>query len=773
MVGSAQFFAVSERLELVARTLWRRRHRRNRLGPDGRLEGEPATFGGFGGVGVIIVGDFAQIPPIGDSSLITAVKGQHQKASAGQRLFRTFRQVIRLRRVYRQRGKSAYKDSTLRLRDGAMTMSDHELWSSHELGSPGLEDSLRTTFEDEALWLVTENKKAGERNGQKLVSLATATSSPVVAFDAEHNDARAAKRPPEEFYQLRTRVHLAVGAHVMLIANQVWDARTVPVGLMNGARGIVRAIVCSERPPALPDYVIVEFPAYKGFPFWEDHPTWVPIPPIARQSKAKPQFERTQLPLRLSWALTVHKAQGLTCPQGIVADLSSSSQARVPAASPGIAFVAFTRVTEWIRMGFRGLPAFGDFLAVRASKLFQAREKSEFDFDILHEKTLQEWMGWTPEEEVQRHLEYSRAAAAACNDAYSAEDEGDIRMMLSLRGVRPLPDDVVTWAATVLQKKKVSYAEVVASFRGKKMRVTYGLRAAGAKLFGKGHLDRRGDKQDVSLDPALGMLLEMGFDLPLATWALSQGRSVAGALDVLWPTTCHGREDTSCLTSSAKFSSLAPASSEHEYARRARQELGIAVEIVDLGVVAGQAPKTNACMWLSIIAGASRALGPHHEAADGELWSYLMEDLAAVRATDANDLRQCARTVPRLDAVGAAAAFLRNYMCDKMSAPEGIARWQPWFANLAGRVNSPGGGGVTVAEYLAHVAGLRSDVFADQLNLVQVAEAFNVCVQIISKTPPGAQRPWAITTINPGAAERTIILGNDDLHYVWLRPTGL
>ncbi|CAE8595439.1 unnamed protein product, partial [Polarella glacialis] len=189
------------------------------------------------------------------------------------------------------------------------------------------------------------------------------------------------------------------------------------------------------------------------------------------------------------------------------------------------------------------------------------------------------------------------------------------------------------------------------------------------------------------------------------------------------------------------------------------------VQVVDLGVIAGTAPKTNACFWLSFIAAASHVLGPDHQAPDMAIWTALREDLAAVRETEASHLQHAARNGPRVDAVGTAADYLRRYACDRMATADGCERWQPWFANLAGDVNAPEGGGASLVQYMAHVAGLRTHIFADQLNVVQVSEMFGIRIKIIPK-----DETWAITTINADA-DKCIFLGNDDTHYVWLKPT--
>ena len=72
-------------------------------------------------------------------------------------------------------------------------------------------------LEEEALWLVSQNAKAASRNGAKLAWLAEDRGGPLLVFEATHNNDMAAKRPSEEYSQLHSRVHLGIGAPVMLI----------------------------------------------------------------------------------------------------------------------------------------------------------------------------------------------------------------------------------------------------------------------------------------------------------------------------------------------------------------------------------------------------------------------------------------------------------------------------------------------------------------------------------------------------------------------------
>lgn len=101
-------------------------------------------------------------------------------------------------------------------------------------------------------------------------------------------------------------MHLAQTARVMLIPN-LW----IEIGLVNGALGTVVSICYQEgSPPALPLAVMVKFDNYTGQVLPDNT---VPITPIRRTwSSSCEQCSRLQIPLKLVWAMTIHKAQGLT-----------------------------------------------------------------------------------------------------------------------------------------------------------------------------------------------------------------------------------------------------------------------------------------------------------------------------------------------------------------------------------------------------------------------------------------------------------------------------
>lgn len=89
---------------------------------------------------------------------------------------------------------------------------------------------------------------------------------------------------------------------------------------------------------SLPSIVLVKFDGYMGPPFPGCDESVVPILPVYRPYDYKgASCTRTQFPLRLSYAITVHKSQGLTLPK-VVLNLNQKEHAA------GLSYVAVSRV---------------------------------------------------------------------------------------------------------------------------------------------------------------------------------------------------------------------------------------------------------------------------------------------------------------------------------------------------------------------------------------------------------------------------------------------
>ena len=77
---------------------------------------------------------------------------------------------------------------------------------------------------------------------------------------------------------------------------------------------------------------------YRGPAFIESKPLCIPICPITVSSQTEIGIhERQQLPLRLAWALTIHKSQGLTLAKAWI-DIGKSER------TAGDSYVAISRV---------------------------------------------------------------------------------------------------------------------------------------------------------------------------------------------------------------------------------------------------------------------------------------------------------------------------------------------------------------------------------------------------------------------------------------------
>ncbi|XP_020897308.2 uncharacterized protein LOC110236158 [Exaiptasia diaphana] len=254
----------------------------------------------FGGKSIILIGDPAQLPPVADKPLYHSVPST-AIGEQGYLAYRMFNSVILLTDNQRVQGSDSeqriFRDLLKHIRNGCISTSDWNVLLTRQPTSITNLDEFKDVTR-----LFYSNEEVGKYNFSKLEEL----KHPIAKIEARHSTIKAKKISPQELFGLEPLLFLAKGAVVML-TNNLWTS----VGLCNGAKGTVMDIIYhpDHKPPSLPIAVVVKFESYSG-PSLDNFPSCVPIPPIT--ACVDSIHERQQIPLRLAWALTIHKSQGLT-----------------------------------------------------------------------------------------------------------------------------------------------------------------------------------------------------------------------------------------------------------------------------------------------------------------------------------------------------------------------------------------------------------------------------------------------------------------------------
>ena len=242
----------------------------------------------FGGLSIILLGDFGQLPPVGDRPMYKAGSGS-RASDHGHMLYSSFNTVVILDQVMRQVGESAtaFRALLMRMRDGNVTEDDWQLLLQHSTTNVDM-----SNFSN-AIRLFFDRKSVAEYNFEKLRQ----NQQPIAKIQAKNSGAGASAATSDVAGGLEAVLYLAKKAEVMLTSN-LW----AEVGLCNGSFGVVEQFWFAENlgPPNLPICIIVHFPGYTGPQCFPNCEKCVPVPPkVFDWVEDGKYLTRQQVPLRL------------------------------------------------------------------------------------------------------------------------------------------------------------------------------------------------------------------------------------------------------------------------------------------------------------------------------------------------------------------------------------------------------------------------------------------------------------------------------------------
>jgi PIF1-like helicase/Helix-turn-helix domain len=267
----------------------------------------------FGGVQVLFIGDLLQLPPvIRDDEWRTLRNYYRGKFFFNAHVIEQNPPLyIELSKIFRQTDDQ-FISVLNSLRNNRMTQNDIQILNQHV--QPNFDLKANKGY----ITLTTHNAKADSINTQSLKDLDGKTYT----YKADIVDDF-----PDKIYPLEEKLELKIGAQIMFIKNDVSFEKK----FFNGKMGIVESLSDQE--------IWIHFPDEKKSIEVEKY-EWQNIKYTVNENTKEIEEEVlgtfTHYPIKLAWAITVHKSQGLTFDKAAL-DVSQVFL-------PGQAYVALSRL---------------------------------------------------------------------------------------------------------------------------------------------------------------------------------------------------------------------------------------------------------------------------------------------------------------------------------------------------------------------------------------------------------------------------------------------
>lgn len=270
----------------------------------------------FGGVQVVLIGDLFQLPPVIKEDELALLSQYYSSPFFFGSKVATKADFLKieLKKIYRQSDQT-FIDLLNNVRNKTFTGRDLEILNS----------KLNTTFnpigkEEKYIILCTHNYRANQINQDALNDL----DGKLYSYQGEiTGDFNEYSLPVEKALQLK------VGAQVMFIKNDVGEERRY----YNGKLGTILKLT---------DNAITVLLAESETQIVLEKEVWRNIRYVLNETDNSIEEEEmgsySQFPIRLAWAVTIHKSQGLTFDHAVI-DAGQSF-------APGQVYVALSRCTS-------------------------------------------------------------------------------------------------------------------------------------------------------------------------------------------------------------------------------------------------------------------------------------------------------------------------------------------------------------------------------------------------------------------------------------------
>ena len=278
----------------------------------------------FGGIQLIFCGDFYQLPPVGVN---TEDPDNARFCFESERWFATFPKEnhIQLKQIFRQ-NDPVYCQILNQVREGRITRRTDEILRSR-VGVLLPDVSEDGTPQTKPTILYATRARVDEINRlemEKLVildpdsptykyALKCVTDLPLSDKEKQLRSSQSQERIQAELYSLKNSilcddiVQLRVGAQVMCVINMEETITTAATPICNGSQGVIVRMTDTAT-TGLPPLPVVRF--NNGLEMTVNYHTWL--------SENIPGIGVSQIPLILSWAITIHKSQGATLERCII-----------------------------------------------------------------------------------------------------------------------------------------------------------------------------------------------------------------------------------------------------------------------------------------------------------------------------------------------------------------------------------------------------------------------------------------------------------------------